>query len=327
MIRLRGGRKTQDADDQRFASSGKAVRFFYGALVLGAVLTLAYWAAKPLIFLEGVGTVEAPEQQISFPHVAEVKIIAVRPGQEVHRGTVLAILKRSDAEAVSQSLEQRLYNAESSLRDLENRLLVATEARGPAQSRVGAARSTMDRIAKADQRFVSANYVANMQREYSEAADRLAVLNADAQTLPSAISGARDEILSLRNELMLIDRTWSHIQLTSSYDGNIGPEIAAEGSTVVPGQNILSVYDESKKFLLWRLPAFSLAEPRRGDKVSIAFGRQTYSGKVSRILSISDVAQSSGRMVEVEIEGNQSRLPLGASVKISLTYFDIPWLR
>lgn len=322
MIRLRGRRKTQDADDQRFASSGKAVRFFYGALVLSAVLALAYWTAKPLIFLEGAATVEAPEQQISFPHVAEVKVIAVRPGQEVHRGTVLAILKRSDAEAVSQALQQRLYNAERNLRDLENRLLAANQALGPVQSRVGAARSTMDRIAKADPRFLSANYVANMQREYSEAADRLAVLNADAQTLPSAISDTKNEILALRNELMLIDRTWSYIQLTSSYDGNIGPKIVAEGSTVVPGQNILSVYDESKKFLLWRLPAFSLAEPQRGDAVRIAYGRQTYSGKVSRILSLSDGMERSGRMVEVEIKGDQSRLPIGASATISLTYFD-----
>ena len=98
MIRLRRARKILDYDNQRFTSSGKAIRLFYGTLVLGVVALLAYWAAKPLIFLEGTGTVEAPEQNISFPHIAEVKIIAVRPGQEVHRGTVLAVLKRSDAD-------------------------------------------------------------------------------------------------------------------------------------------------------------------------------------------------------------------------------------
>ena len=241
--------------------------------------------------------------------------------------TEIGPLRRGQiTEAVSQSLQQRLYDAEATLRSLESRLFVAQETRGPAEARVAAARSTMARIMKADQQFVSASYAANMQREYSEASDRLALVNADQRTLPSAIADTREEIASLRNELLLIDRTWSHIQLISSYDGDIGPNIAAEGSTVIPGQNIMTVYDDSKKYLLWRLPAFSLVEPRRGDKVSIAYGRQTFPGTVTRILSISDTTETGGRMVEVQIDGDQSRLPLGASTTISLSYFDRLWL-
>lgn len=325
MIRLSRHRKTQDAGDQRFVSSGKAVRFFYGTLVLGAVVMLAYLAAKPLIFLEGHATVEAPERVVSFSHIAEIETVAVRPAQAVRRGAVLAVLRRSDAEIVGRSLRQRLYDLEVRSSDLQNRLLIAREALGPAESRVNAARSTMIRIANADQRFISANFVSSMQREFSEASDRLAIITADARTLPSAIASVNEEIIGLRNDLKIIEQTWSRIQLRSTHDGIIGSDLALEGSTVLPGQKIMSIYDDHEKFLLWRLPSFSLVELEAGDTVNISYGRQKISGEVSRVLAISDETNSSGHMVEVKIKGNRRALPLGAVATISLSYFDRLW--
>lgn len=321
-MRLRGLRAARDPDGQRFVSSGRMVRLAYGGLVLAAVLGLAYWAAKPLIFLKGPGTVEAPAQDVSYPHLAEVKIMAVRPGQEVHRGTVLAVLSRPDAVPARQALEQRLFAAEARLRELENRLLVVRAARGAADQRVGIARAALARIEQADRQFVNANYVATMQREYAQAADRAGALAADAATVPAALATARVEIEALRKELALIERSWSHIQLTSRFHGAVGPRVLAEGSTVVPGQTVMSIYDESRKFVLWRLPAFSLAEPRRGDAVQVAYGRARFAGKVSRVLSLSETGENGGRLVEIELSRGAERLPLGVVTTVSLSYFN-----
>lgn len=327
MIRFLRTPKSQDPQDQRFVASGKGVRFFYGAVVAAAVLAMAYWAAKPLIFLEGAGTVEAPAQSLSFPYLADIKFIAVRPGQSVERGTVLAILKRSDADTVRDGFEERLFNARVRLKELQNRQLIASSARAAAADRSCNAQAMMARIERANKQFINANYVASMQREHSEAADRLAVLDADLKTLPDAIAEVLNEIKYLNNNMELIKRTWAHIELISKFHGNIGPNIMAEGSTVVPGQTIMKIYQEDKKYILWRMPSFSLTEPRRGDAVGITYGRKSYDGVVSRVLPVSEVVDNDnshgGRLVEVEVKDDLTNLPLGAVVEVSLTYLDL----
>ena len=325
MLRLRSVKK-DDPADTRFITSGRVVRMTYGTIVLCALLFMGYWVSRPLFFLEGPGTVQAPAISISLPYAARIKTVGVRPGQEVLAGAVLAAATRAGASETEWEITEKLHEAQRKKTEYEGRLMIAERINPESEKRVSAARRSLELLLAQKSQITNSFELSSIYREYAEAINQAAVAEADLKLMPGAVAEVGNEINSLRERLASLDRTWHHIVIAAPKGGHIGATTVTEGSAVNPGDTLMTLYDSAHRYVVWHLPAFSFSLPAVGDEVTVGYGRNHLTGIVRRVLSVADAPTadslgSVGRLVEVDIAGEATLLPLGAEVVVRLHYF------
>lgn len=324
MLRI-GSRKTDPDDTPKFESAGSIVRRVYATVVLLVLLAGGYWACKPLLFLEGEGTVEAPSIEISVPYLANVKFITVRAGQHVYPGAVLAVVSHADANDVLRGLSARLHAAKLKDLDLRSRLSRARHTLAPAKQQAKETAKRLSLLQNDYRDYLTSPHLATLQREQIQAATTLASIEADLEILPQELDEVDREIRTVSVEMADVERDWGHILLAAPKEGHIGPELTGEGGTVTPGKALMTLYDTSRAYVLWRLPAFFLVQPKVGDSVDITHGRFTTSGRIRRILAVTEQSKDllkyeQGRLAEIEIVSGADQLPLRARVVVRRGY-------
>jgi multidrug resistance efflux pump len=310
----------------RFTSSGGIARFIYAAVLIALLAYGLYVVIKPLVFLDGYGDVKANSREITAPYLSKIVHVHVRPGQKVLQGSVLVVVARADEEEVTRSLTLRLHNSTLKLNELKERFLVARDSHKAAVERVTA---TEQRLRKMQQPQYSdqltAIHLANLQGEHAQAVRLYAAIAAELKLLPEAIKEVEAESLWVTKELDEIRGTWGHVVVPAHFDGIVGAKIRDVGSTVPPGQSLLTLYDSASKYILWRLPEFALRMPEQGDAVTIMLGNKTFTGSVRSVLPVALAGgrdpDRTARLVEVEVEKTDVGLPIGAEVMVRLRNF------
>ena len=313
-----------DTQDQRYESSGRIVRLLYSLLILAVIAYAVYFFGRPFLVLEGTGEVVAPEQDISVPFIADIRMVHVEPGQRVYSGARLVTLDRAGQAAALRDVNAAIVDRAREINETRRALSVARRMQPTLKKRYEALQAVIEQTS--DRRdAVDALTRAGLERELSDARTDWAENQAAREQLPGLLdelTDSRAELLKRRGEILT---TWQNRQLLAREQGTVSSRLVSVGDTVTPGEVILSLLDAEQKYILWELPGDLLRLPRVGERVTIESAEGTHYGVVDRLLPLSEsvTAKSTNpsQLVEVAITDPTADLPLEASVTVSLRYF------
>jgi len=313
-----------DTHDQRYESSGRMVRLLYSLLIFAVIAYAVYFFGRPFLVLEGPGEVVAPEQDISVPFIADIRMVHVEPGQQVYSGARLVTLDRAGQSEALRDVNAALVDRGREINETRRALSVAKRMQPTLKRRYEALKAVIEQsINQRD--AVDALTRAGLQRELSDARADWAENQAARQQLPGLLADlteARAELLKQRGEILT---TWQNRQLLAREQGTVSSRLVSVGDTVTPGEVILSLLDAEQKYILWELPGDLLRLPRVGERVTIESAEGTHYGVVDRLLPLSESVTAANtnpsQLVEVAITDPTADFPLESSVTVSLRYF------
>lgn len=314
-----------DASDHRYKNSGRVVRFLYSILVFVVIGYATVFFGRPYWVLEGVGTVSAPNNDVSVAFVSEIALVHVRPGDQVYPGSLLATVNRSDYDAVLNEVNTALTDREEDIDRVRRELNVAERLAPIFQRRV---RELDNILTKTDARpeTLDLSTRATLHREYSDASAQLEQNLAKRTQLPDLLAKLEKNRSQLRMRQAQVSVTWINRRLISAQVGTISSDVVAEGDILLAGDVMMRIFDQSRRYILWELPERVLRLPRLGEEVSIKTESITIRGQVDRFAAVPEfgtAAHAGGTsVVYVAIdEADFEYLPLQSSVAVSMNYF------
>jgi len=224
--------------------------------------------------LEAPGTVIAQSTaQVSPRIMATVVQVAVREGDAVKRGQLLALLderelnaRRSAAQAASQSASAAV--------------LQATKAVSSAEAQANIAQKTYDRYSMLKQQnSVSPQEFDEITARQQAAQAALAQAQAGLQQAQSAASQAESESHAANDVA-------GYARITAPFDGRVVRRSVDPGSLVSPGITLFIVEDTSHYQLQTTLPADWIASVKIGSPARVqldSFDAKSFAGKVAEI--------------------------------------------
>lgn len=249
-----------------------------------------------------IGIARETEIKVSPEINARLISIAVKPGQQVHKGDIIAVL---DSPELSASVDQTKAAEEQARADRNNvyagvrkeEIDIATRNVEIAKSNVELAQQQYDRTsALAALSYMSKQKLDEADNTLKKAKANLAQLQASVKQSKAgptieerAIADAKVFLASATTAD--IEAQLAKVQLTSPIDGIVGLLVATPGEVISPGQTILTLYAPHERWF-----SFTIREDRLG---SIAIGApvnlitaagQRIPGRVTELLPLGEFA-------------------------------------
>lgn len=319
-----------DPVENRRSSSGRAVRLVYLVGLLGFALFLAWHFLRFTIFLEGSGTITAKQFQISVPYPVHIDSIEVVAGSRVKRGDVIALVSSFEVEQYQTDLLRSIADIVAREAELQIRLSIAQASLGPSAERLKIAQEVTRRFQAFSSGSESSQYRIDIFRELSNAMAFQAHAEAEATEVSRQLLRQAENRLKLEARLALSVRDFNDGKILSPIDGVVAYGIAQEGSTILIGNPVGSVYDTSEIYIDWEMPLRRLVEPKVGDAVFISSGYSVMEGVITEIFPISTSlgadrrdffsATPQGQTARVKNQGFDQRLPVDSQVTVRMNY-------
>jgi multidrug resistance efflux pump len=319
-----------DPVENRRSSSGRAVRMVYLLGLLGFAAFLAWHFLRFMVFLEGSGTITAKQSLISAPFTVHVDSIEVIAGSRVKRGEVIALVTSFEVEQYRSELLRSIADLTAREAELQIRLSIARASLAPAAKRLEIAQETTAQFQEYARGAQSSQYRIDIFRELSNAMEFHAHAEAEATEVARQLLRLEDSRQKLESRLAKADQDYNGGKIVSPIDGVVAFNIAMEGSTVLVGQAIGSVYDNTQIYIDWEMPLRRLVEPQVGDAVFITSGYSVIEGSISNIFPIStnlgadrrDFFSSTpqGQTARVKNHGFDTLLPIDSQVTVRMNY-------
>lgn len=245
--------------------------------------------------VSGVGTVQARQMHRLGPvGSGRLASVAVQVGDEVAAGQVVAELDAIDLDQRQDALQAALERGQATLRELE-----ARHSHASAQA---------VRYEKAFQaRAVSEEVVASRRLELEVAA--------------SARDAGRKELERLRSDLAALRAQRASLVLMSPVDGIVAARLADPGTTVVPGQAVVEVFDPDDVWIHARFDQVGGRELVAGLDAGVELRSREgshYDARVARVEPTAD-AVTEERLAKLSFVQRPNPLPpLGELVHIAV---------
>lgn len=288
-------------------------------------------------FVEATGSLAADEQTDVAPQVGgRVVSVNVDLGSYVQRGQVLARLDDADARLRVQQLEAQLAQAQSGIRQAEERIGLRPGARFDATrvAEVGAAGAALDLAERQLRRYEKLIETGDVSRasydqqraqrdqlrqQYEAALAQANQSFAGVQTARAAADGARVQLEQARKAVR-------DVIVYSPISGFVSDRPADVGEYVATSSKIATVVRTNPLRMRIDIPEQAIASVREGQGVSVltsAYPDRSFAGRVARISP--NVSQQSRTLtVEAEVENAEGLLKPGqfATVRIQLPQSD-----
>jgi multidrug resistance efflux pump len=319
-----------DPVENRRASSGRTVRLVYllGLLVFAGFLAWHY--LRFMVFLEGSGTITAKQFLISAPYTVHVDTIEVIAGSRVKKGAVIANVTSFDFEQYRSELLRSIAEMTAREAELQIRLTIAKASLAPSAQRLQIALEVTKRFEAWSRGSESSQYRIDIFRELSNAMEFHVHAEAEASEVSIQMQRLADKRQLLEVRLSKAEGYYNGGVIVSPIDGVVAFDIAKEGSTVLVGQTIGSVYDNSAIYIDWEMPLRRLVEPDVGDAVFITSGYSVIEGSISNIYPISTnlgadrrdffSTTTQGQTARVKNHGFDKLLPIDSQVIVRMNY-------
>ena len=282
-------------------------------------------------FFEATGSLAADEQTDVAPTVAgRVASINVDLGSYVQKGQVIATLDVVDAQLRLQQLQAQLAQAQSAVRQAEERIgLRAGERFDPTRvAEVGAARAALDLAEKQLRRYeklVESGDVARSAYDQQKAQrDQLrqqyeAQLAAANQNY-AAIATARAAAQSVAVQVEQARKGVRDVRILAPISGFVSDRPADVGEYLSTSTKVATIVRTNPLRLRIDIPEQAISNVRPGQSVSVtisSYPDQNFAGRVARI-SPNVTATSRTLTVEAEVENAGGLLKPGqfATVRI-----------
>jgi multidrug efflux pump subunit AcrA (membrane-fusion protein) len=288
-------------------------------------------------YIEATGSLAADEQTDVAPTVAgRVVEVGVDLGSYVQQGQVLVRLDAADARLRLEQLEAQLAQAQSAVRQAEERIgLRAGERFDPAGvAEVGAARATYELAEKQLRRYetliesgdVSRSAYDQQKAQRDQLKQQYESALAQARQSFAGVQTARAAAVAAASQVEQAQKAVRDVVITSPISGFVSDRPADVGEYVSTSMKVATVVRTNPLRVRIDIPEQQIASVRPGQSVSAstsAYPDRAFAGRVVRI-SPSVSSQSRTLTVEAEVENPEGLLKPGqfATIRVLMTEID-----
>lgn len=296
-------------------------------VVLGAVAWLAFRPAAPdERGLAASGTVEATYADLGFQTAGRITEVAVREGDRVEAGAVLARLDDTEIRARAAHAEAQLAAARALLAELERgarpeELRQAEAAAEAAARRLDEAARALERIRhlhdggavsrEALEQSETAHAVARAQ--YDQAREQLELVRRGPR--PERIDAQRAAVRQAEAAVEQVAAALAYTEIRAPFAGLVTIRHREPGETVAPGVPVVTLMDTGDRWGRIYVREDRIGRVRIGQPARIrsdTFRDREYDG---RVVHIAGEAEFTPRNVQTEEE----RTKLVYAVKVAIT--------
>lgn len=311
---------------------------FVFMVLLVSVALFVYWGqrnskSRELFYS---GTIEATQSNLAFQTAGRVVSVAVREGERVAGGQILAELDRQELKARQEQAEAALEQAVKGREQLETLLAIygktlpaeVDRARAGVESATDVFRDNEKNYQRYEQLF-SRGVVSEKERDalklaYDTAKTKLAEANAvlkQAKSNLGRIEAARTDIEAARAQTASVraalDQATIQMQYTTlkaPYAGIITSRNVEPGEVVTPSREVITLADLSTVDLKIFVDETEIGKVKPGQQVEVrvdTFPDKAFSGRVSFI-------SPEGEFTPKIIQTRKERVKLVYLVKVSI---------
>ncbi len=302
------------------------------SLMLFSFLIISCGDKKDPGIITASGTIESVNITVSTKLAGQVKLIAVKEGDKVKKGDLLAEI---DHELLDIQLRQAEANVEGSNAQLK--LLISgarKEDVRSAQEQVTQAKTNLEQ-AKTDRDRMKALYESNTvtKKQYDDAVSRyeitLAQYNTSKENLqkvkniirPEEIENARANVKRNIASADLLRQNIEDCKIYSPSDGIISKKFVEEGEIVSPSSSILKISDLQTVNLVIYVTETELAKIKLGQKADIkidSYKDKNYEGK---IIFISPEAEFTPKNIQTQDE--RTKMVFAVKIEINNPQYEL----
>jgi multidrug resistance efflux pump len=313
--------------------SGSLVRFFYAVALTGLATFFLYYFAQGFAFFEGPGIVTADASSISIPQIVHIKTVRISPGMRVQKGEEVAVVYSPEVNAEISRLLISNAGLLQQRAQLKSKLGVANSVADIARVRSTAAKNAERRVLSSKPEALNTAYKLEVLREAATASQSESQLSVEKEIALVELESLENANAALKHQLSVARTEYNDGKVISPMAGVVGPRVAHPGDTLVPGQSIAEVYDETQSYIRWLMPYTKFRRPKVNDGVYVLFGNNYLKGYISEVSVITDLMDAKrtnvlrepeqGQIVKIKLENGSEVLPVGAQVTIRMFYFSI----
>lgn len=319
-----------DPVETRRAASGFAIRFLYGAGIVGLAFYLLWYFGRVFIFLEGTGFVSAPLYEISTPYLSRVDHMNVAPGIVVSTDDLIATIRSPQLDKEINDIDRILVEQSQREADLKIRYRIAKATSQSASDRLLMANEAFQRLEGKNGEAASLTYRMDVYRERSQAMAQKSQADAEIEEIQAQLDRFEVNRRFLKSKIAQLEKDFDEGQVKAPIGGLIGNTIAHMGEIIKPGDVIAEIYDLSEFYIVWHIPAFGIKQPKVADPVYVHYGQKVLPGYIFEIKQIAesapDAAQSILRapvrqqIIWVKTISKNPDLPIHAPVTVRMNY-------
>jgi hypothetical protein len=321
----------------RRITSGMQVRFFYALGLIAVFGYFIYYFGQVLIFIDGTGIVTSDVNSISVPFIANVKTINIQPGMKIDKGEEIATIYSPEINNELSRLLTTIASLEQRQEELKTKISIANSTLNHAKLRTAAAKSAEKKILLSKTNSLNTAYKLEVLREASTAAQSESQLSNEKERATIEINTLELKLSSLEKQLFIARTEYNNGKIVSMKAGVVGARIAHPGETLLPGQNIADVYDDTQNYIRWMMPYAKWHHPKANDQVYVIFGNNYLKGYVWEVSPVTDLLDNKrtsvlrepeqGQVVKIKLKNDTDALPIGAQVEVRMMYFKtFDWL-
>lgn len=278
--------------------------------------------------IEGTGTVEVVEIDVSPMLPARVTRVWVEEGARVRAGDTLVALTQATTRSDIDARRARVSAAQAQLRELEAGARPAEIQRAAAELRAAEADATrtaadLERLEPlARQGTVSAQQLDAARAAAGSAAGRRDAARQALRLLregtrPERVQAARAEVSNARAALAAAESTASDLVLTAPATGVVLGRYVEPGEVLAPGETALTVGETARPWVRIYVDQRALPRIRVGDPATATLDAYPARPFPGRVVAINDKAEFTPRVALTEEERND--LLFGVKVELADT--------
>ncbi len=278
-----------------------------------------YWTQRPAEAEEdgmvASGTVEATDAQLGFQANGRLVAIAVREGDRVRAGQVLARLDPLESEARRAQAEALVAAARAQVAELEagargEEVAQARAGLDAARQREADARRDLDRTrmlfeggAVSREALDKARLAVELhESQRTQASEQLRLVQAGPRR--EKIAAARAQVAQAEAALRAADAALGNLTLTAPFDGLVTVRHRQPGEVVPAGSPVLTVLDPADRWVRIYVQEDRVGAVRLGSRANISsdtYPGRAYPGEVSFIASEAEFTPKSVQTTEERV--------------------------
>lgn len=302
-------------------------RYFYLLSVIGVFAYLGNIFFGHLVWLRAEGLILADRVVVASPYAVQVAKVLVRPGQQVKRGDVLAMVSSPQIMESMATLTSKAAETTARQAELAIKLEVANAVLKTADERLKETEAQLRKVntSRASLGFVSDAFAANVQKDRYFAMQEKVSREAERRGAIQQLAQLDVSLEEARTALQQLRLSYNNGAIEAPSDGTIGPKTAIQGDVLRPGDNLMELYVGSKYALVY-LETGTLYDVSIGDKVRVADGFKQTMGTITEIqpLTVPLPAEfqrafrppSRGQVAKIEL-ASEAIFPMASKVAVS----------
>eukprot|EP00913_Durusdinium_trenchii_P004188 g3880.t1 len=303
------------------------------ALVYGAWVYRKHVLAAELMqgIASGNGRIEAVEIDIAARTAGRIATIAVREGDFVDAGQVLATLDLEQLQAQKREAEAQLHRAKISVDTAQS---VVTQRQAEKEAAAAAVSQSQVQLQSAEKRLarsqqlsrsgsVSEQTLDDDRARVDGAAASLGAAKANLAATDAAIGAAQSQVVDGQAAVEAAQATIDRVEvdlrdgrLKAPRSGRIQYLVAQPGEVVAAGGRVLNMLDVGDVYMTFFLPTADAGRTAIGSDARIVLDAAPQYVLPARISFVSDVSQFTPKTVETQEEREKLMFRLKAQVNV-----------